>query len=135
MGSIGSYRLSRVQRWLNPLLIVGVFVYLFSPLADHWLGHGGNVRPHNHVVVAELNLIDYGHPGNEQLVNPDSEEGHEASVICLLDFNLLFVAILLVAISLSQLSLPRFPFSFSLLFPQLMVVGVELPGLYRPPRF
>lgn len=127
--------MSQIQRWLNPLLVVGVFVYLFSPLADHWLGHGGSVRPHHHAVVSEISFIEFTHFGSDQLAQPVAGGDHGEGVFCLLDFNLLFVAILLVTTSLGQHALPRFPLSFALFRPNLAVAAIDLPGHYPPPRF
>lgn len=135
LGSIRLQPLNKTQRWLNPLLIVGVLVYLFSPLLDHWLGHGGSARPHNHLIVAEISLLEFAQPGHEQLMHSVADDNHDEGVLCLLDFNLLFAAILLVTIALGQLALPRFPLSFALLLPGLAVTNVALPGHYPPPRF
>lgn len=124
------------RHWLHLLLVIGSITYLFSPLLDHWLGHGGSVRPHNHVPISHEIV---GHSPEHaafftgfQLASHDHE--HDEGFLCLLDFDLLFVAVLLVGAAWAGGLIPRTPLASGVSPKSSHAFTLFLPCLVPPPR-
>jgi hypothetical protein len=71
--------------WLHLLLVAGIFVYLYSPLLDHWLG-AVQTRPHTHYYITGNSVVEIFHLHDDAVTeNDDDVVGYEQGVLCLLD--------------------------------------------------
>lgn len=117
------------QVWLHLLLVVGIFVYLYSPLLDHWSGTV-HTRPHTHIQIAESAAAKIGH----QHENDDEADLHEEGVLCLLDFT----TQLSVLLQLELLPVEQFMYQISLVFDvvpsYILLSSIHLSSLDPPPR-
>lgn len=76
----------RYKERLQLFLAASLFLYLYSPLLDHWLGNTHYGRPHTHITISSITLVgDTAHDQAE--LNESEHEAHEESVLCLLDMN------------------------------------------------
>ena len=83
------------KAWLHLLLVAGIFLYLYSPLLDHWLGNGAHSRPHTHTHVARNVILEATHFHESTSVEKLSEHGeHEEGVLCMLDIDALLALVL-----------------------------------------
>ena len=76
----------KMRAWLHLVLVAGIFLYLYSPLLDHWIGNDAHSRPHNHTHVALSELYETAH-NHEVAVGGEHGEhkAHGDGVLCLLD--------------------------------------------------
>lgn len=124
--------LRRKQKtWLHLILAVGMFVYLYSPLLDHWAGHETYARPHTHIHVENI-FAQY--PVVETNVHVSEHGEHEEGVLCLLDINALFSVIFYFNAGESICTIQNSQLVFDLLPPYQQVSAIYLSSLDPPPR-
>ena len=80
---------------LHLLLAAGILFYLYSPLLDHWLGHGAHSRPHYHVHLAHSLTADTAHLHGAGPAGHHDAAGEEEGVLCYLDLDLLLALVFL----------------------------------------
>jgi hypothetical protein len=92
-------RLARLARpgkiGLHLLLAAGILFYLYSPLLDHWLGHGAHSRPHNHVHLTHSFTLEEAHLHEAEPAGRHDAAGEEEGVLCYLDLDLLLALVFL----------------------------------------
>ena len=110
---------------LHLLLVIGIILYVYLPLLDHWLEHEHYARPHTHIHLPEDTF--YGKTGRLFLEHQASEE----SALCLLDIKTLICVLPNVNI---VLTLQDVLLNFGLPFYQVYVAAIYLPLLDPPPR-
>jgi len=114
---------------LHLVLVVGVFLYLYSPFLDHWLGNESYARPHNHVHISHISPpreMD----SLEQVVDSDQ---HEEAVLCSLDIDMILALLLAFNMELGIQIVQHQPL-VSELFPHYFPVStVYLATIDRPP--
>ena len=117
-------------------LVLGIFLYLYSPLLDHWLGNEVHVRPHTHVHVSNdiLSQLSPHHDTDSSgySVEKDQHE-HEEGVICFLDIDALSALLLAFNITLQAQPVQHLPLVFELVSFYFRVSIVYLPSLDPPP--
>lgn len=98
------------KKWnicLHLFLVVGVFLYLYSPFLDHWLGNGFYVRPHTHAHISEEMMSQVSLHGETDSFGVAGEhEEEEENVLCSLDIQAL-LSLLLPFNMVSQTQLAR----------------------------
>jgi hypothetical protein len=104
---------------------MGIVLYVYSPLLDHWLGHAHYARPHIHIHLSD-NVVTVETEGHF------AENGdHEEDVLCVLDIEALFFVVLNVYVALIVQNVPLifdlFPYS-------LQGSPIYLSSLDPPPR-
>ncbi len=62
-------------------MVMGVFLYLYSPFLDHWLGNEVYARPHTHTHFSED-------------ADQDQHDQHEEGFLCFLDIDMLLALLL-----------------------------------------
>ena len=111
---------------------MGIVLYVYSPMLDHWLGHGYYARPHTHIYLPKTISTEFStqyHVETEDYHSENSED--EDYILCLLDINALFYVALDVNV---VLIVQNVPLIFDL-FPYLVTGStVYLPSLDPPPR-
>ena len=95
MGLLTRSLAKKLQTYLHLLLVMGIFLYLYSPLLEHLLGSEASARLHTHIHVSE-DVISHLFPHDEldlsdDAANQDPHE-HEEGVLCLLDNNTVLLA-------------------------------------------
>ena len=121
---------------LHLFLAAVVFLYLYSPLLDHWLGFHTFARPHSHQHV-DLDLLISVSTEDESSSEVDTiaHEAHEEGVLCLLDINAVPIALCFHIEANWFLSLAH---DASLVFepftPYYLVSFVFLSSIKPPPR-
>jgi hypothetical protein len=115
--------------------VAGIFLYLYSPLLDHWLGNGTHSRPHSHTQVASRIVLEGAHSLEHTSVATTGEHGeHEEEVLCLLDIDAL-LALVLTVTGASPVSLePQQPLVFGAFASYLDVSVIYLSSLDPPPN-
>jgi hypothetical protein len=84
----------RYKAWLQIFLAATLFLYLYSPFLDHWLGNTHYGRPHTHISLPAAVLSAAS--GNAEAAPAAHEGGHEAheeDVLCLLDIDALLIVL------------------------------------------
>lgn len=82
----------RYKTWLQIFFVANLFLYLYSPFLDHWLGNAHYGRPHTHISLHTQALAattDHNEPATTEHQNYD--EDHEEGVLCLLDVDALSI--------------------------------------------
>lgn len=126
-----------MKRFLHLFLVLQVFLYLYSPLLDHWLGNETHARLHTHVHVSnnitpQFSLHHKPH-SSENMVEQEHHEHHEEGVLCLLDIDVL-LALLLAFDIVPQAQLGHHqPLAFELVPYYFRVSIVYLASLDPPP--
>ena len=117
---------------LQLLLVIGIVLYVYSPMLDHWLGHDYYARPHTHIDLP--GNLSTGIFAQNQIEIDDHHPEHsepEDYVLCLLDINTLLYAPLDDNV---VLIVQNVPLIFDI-FPYLVTGStVYLPSLDPPPR-
>jgi hypothetical protein len=116
------------------MMVATIFLYLYSPLLDHWLGLEAYARPHTHIDVATSILTENSDP--HQSHSENHSNGHQEGVLCLLDINAL------LSLALDITTDPNWFLDFvrntSLVFdlhtPYSLVPSIHLTSLDPPPR-
>lgn len=120
---------------LHLLLVMGVFLYLYSPFLDHWLGNEAYARPHSHARVSEeiLSQISPHHEIDSSKYAVDQDQ-HEEGVFCFLNIDAL-LALLLAFIIVSNAQLGQHPpLVFKLAHSVNQVSIIHLASLDPPPN-
>lgn len=122
------------QVWLHLLLVVGIFVYLYSPLLDHWLG-SMQTRPHTHIHITGNSVVEIVHSYEDAATeNGDGVAVLEQGVLCLLDL----ATQLAILLHLDDLFVEQIVYRASLVFAALptflWVSPIHLSSLDPPPR-
>ena len=110
---------------LHLLLVMGIFLYLYSPFLDHWSGNEFYARPHTHVHVSE-NIIS-----QKYAVDHDQHE-HEDGVLCFLDIDALLALLLAFDIAPQAQLVQHLPLVFELV-PFYFPVSIIHLALLDPP--
>ena len=75
---------------LHLFLVAGIFLYLYSPVLDHWLGNEAYPRPHTHVhisggSISQLSLDQ--EPDLSGFSVDQTRQEHEEGVLCFLNID------------------------------------------------
>ena len=126
------------KTYLHLLLVLGMFIYLYSPLLDHWLGFEIYARPHTHLHVSKdiIRQISFGHETDlSGLVIDQEQHEHEEGVLCFLDIDALLAILLAFNIASHTQLVQHLPL-ISKLVPVCNDVSIiYLPSLDPPPTF
>ncbi len=119
------------KSYLHLLLVIGVFLYVYTPILDHQLGSEYYVRPHTHISIfthtSTLHLED-----TENLFLGNGEHSdHEENVLCLLDIKTLVYVPFNISVALI---VQYIPLIFDLLPYYMQGSTIYLPSLDPPPR-
>ncbi len=80
---------------LHLVLVAGVFLYLYSPFLDHWLGNEVHVRPHTHAHVSEdIFSLFSPHQETDSFGYFVDQDHHEEGLLCLFDIDALLALLL-----------------------------------------
>jgi hypothetical protein len=105
--------------------MIGIVLYVYSPLLDHWLGHKYYARPHTHIHLPE-NIVTLETEGHFS-----ENDDHEEDVVCVLDIEALFFIVLIVY---APLIIQNAPLIFDLFPYYLQSSTISLSSLDPPPR-
>lgn len=87
--------------YLHLLLVVVVFLYLYSPFLDHWLGNEAYARPHTHTHFSgSIPSQSSHHSETDSLGYSVDGDQHEEGILCFLNIDALLA--LLIAFSIVQ---------------------------------
>ncbi len=76
------------KTFLHSFLVLGLFLYLYSPLLDHWLGNETYARPHNHAFVSNDIVSQFTpHHDTDSLGNSVDQDRHAEGFLCSLDID------------------------------------------------
>ena len=121
---------------LHFLLVLGVFLYLYSPLLDHWLGNEVYARPHTHVHISEDITSQYSlhhEPDSAGYTAAQDQHEHEEGFLCFLDIDAV-LALLLAFNMVAQAQLVQHSPLVSELVPFYLPVSIlHLSSLDPPP--
>ena len=120
---------------LHLLLVMGVFLYLYSPFLDHWLGNEAYGRPHNHTYISEdtISQLSYPHETDlsaEYLVDLNQ---HEEGVLCSLDIDVILSLLLAFNMAPGMQRVQHHPQIFELVPYYFPVSIIYLATVDRPP--
>lgn len=117
---------------LHLLLVMGIILYVYSPLLDHWLGAEHYVRPHTHAYLPETISTEISTLYHFDAENHLSTDGdHEENILCSLDIKTLLYVVLNVNVILIVQNVPLI---FDIFPHYVGGSSVYLPSLDPPPR-
>lgn len=121
------------KAFLHFFLVLGVFLYLYSPYLDHWLGTEVHTRPHTHAAVS----TDLRSEGRALDTASASDHAHdheyEESVLCFLDIDALLSLLLILDVFGYAQMQPHSPLVFELEPDYLLASTIYLAVSSPPP--
>ena len=120
----------RQKTWLHLVLVMGIFLYLYSPFLDHLLGNEVYARPHTHI---HLSLSESSSHSEFGLVGGAHEqEHHDEGVLCFLDIDALLALMLALSTVAGIYLLQHLPLG-SKVPPFYILVSIIYLALIDPP--
>jgi hypothetical protein len=116
--------------------VLGIFLYLYSPLLDHWLGNEVYARPHTHVHVSKEIVSQFSpyHETDSSGYSLDqAQHEHEEGVLCFLDIDALLALLLVFNIAPQAQLVQHLPLVFELAPFYFRVSIIYLSSLDPPP--
>lgn len=121
---------------LHLLLVMGVFLYLYSPFLDHWLGNETYARPHTHAHVFEDIVLQISpqHVTDSLGIHIDHDHQHEEGFLCFLDIDALLTLLLAFFIVPNAQFAQHPPLVFEIVYFYCQVSIIDLASLDPPPN-
>ena len=120
---------------LHLFLVAGLFLYLYSPLLDHWLGNESYARPHNHTHVSNEVTSQFApHHDNDSLDHAIDQAHHEEGFLCSLDFDAHLALLLAFNVAPQASLVQHFSLFFELAPTYVPVSIIHLASLDPPPN-
>lgn len=120
---------------LHLLLVAGVFLYLYSPFLDHWLGNEAYARPHTHTHFSETVISQISHHSETDSSRYSAhQDQHKEGVLCFLDIDALLGLLLDFNVVPHAQHLQHLPLVFELVPFYLHVSTIYLSLLDPPPN-
>ena len=122
----------KLKSGLHLLLMIGIVLYVYSPMLDHWFGSDTYTRPHTHIHLSANILVESPAPNSFEVEDDHSENSESQEfILCSLDINTLFCV---TPDANVFLIVQKIPLIFDL-FPYLVMgSSVFLASLDPPPR-
>ena len=136
MGQQTALAMKKRNSCLHLLLVAGIFLYLYSPLLDHWLGNEAYARPHTHVhisddVISQISL-DQEHDLSGFLIDQTQQE-HEEGVLCFLNIDAPLALLLAFHMAPQVQLVQHLPLVFELVPFYFPVSIIHISSLDPPP--